>query len=110
MLEDDPARAQILQIGVGLLFMAGLFQLVDGTQVIALSVLRGVQDTRMPMIYAAVSYWLVGVPTSYVLGFMLGFEGIGVWAGLAIGLGVAAILLNWRFWRTVLPGIRRATT
>jgi MATE family multidrug resistance protein len=41
---------------------------------------------------------------------MLGFEGIGVWAGLAIGLGVAAILLNWRFWRTVLPGIRRATT
>jgi len=110
VLEDDPARAQILQIGVGLLFMAGLFQLVDGTQVIALSVLRGVQDTRMPMIYAAVSYWLVGVPTSYVLGFMLGFEGIGVWAGLAIGLGVAAILLNWRFWRTVLPGIRRATT
>jgi MATE family multidrug resistance protein len=108
ILEDDPARLQILQIGVGLLFMAGLFQLVDGTQAIALGVLRGVQDTRMPMIYAAVSYWLIGVPASYLLGFTFGLEGIGVWAGLALGLGVAAILLNWRFWRTVLPGIRRA--
>ncbi|UWR25410.1 MATE family efflux transporter [Sulfitobacter sp. S223] len=107
ILPDDPAREQILQIGVGILFMAGLFQLVDGTQAIALGVLRGVQDTRMPMIYAAISYWAIGVPTSYLLGFTLGLEGIGVWAGLGIGLGVAAILLNVRFWRTVLPGIRR---
>jgi len=106
ILEDDPARLQILQIGVGLLFMAGLFQLVDGMQAIALGVLRGLQDTRMPMIYAAVSYWLVGVPASYLLGFTFGLEGIGVWAGLALGLGVAAILLNWRFWRTVLPRVR----
>ena len=106
ILEDEPAKVQILQIGVGILFMAGLFQLVDGTQVVALGVLRGVQDTRMPMIYAAISYWGIGVPMSYLLGFTFGLEGIGVWGGLGIGLGVAAIFLNLRFWRNVLPAIR----
>ena len=107
ILEDEPARAEIVSIGVGFLFMAGLFQLADGTQAIALGTLRGVQDTRLPMVYAAFSYWGVGVPVSYVLCFVLGWDGIGIWAGLAIGLGVAAILLNWRFWCTVLPTISR---
>lgn len=107
ILSDDPARMEILQIGVGILFMAGLFQLVDGTQAVALGVLRGVQDTRLPMVYAAISYWGIGVPASYLLGFTFGLEGIGVWAGLGIGLGVAAVLLNMRFWRTVLPNLQR---
>ncbi len=105
--EGEPARAEILSVGVGLLLMAGLFQLADGTQAIALGTLRGVQDTRLPMVFAAFSYWIVGVPSAYLLAFPLGFGGIGLWAGLAIGLGVAAILLSWRFWRTVLPGIAR---
>ncbi len=107
ILEDDPARVEILKIGVGILFMAGLFQLVDGTQAIALGVLRGVQDTRLPMVYAAISYWGIGMPCSYLFGFVFGFGGVGVWAGLGIGLAVAAILLNLRFWRTVLPMIQR---
>lgn len=107
ILEGDPARADILRIGVGILFMAGVFQLVDGTQAIALGVLRGVQDTRVPMIYAALSYWGIGVPVSYLLGFTFGFEGIGVWAGLGIGLAVAALLLNWRFWLRIVPQIGR---
>ena len=106
VLEEETAKAQILKIGVGILFMAGLFQLVDGLQAIALGVLRGVQDTRMPMIYAAVSYWGVGVPCSYLLGFTLGWQGIGVWAGMGMGLGLAAILLSLRFWRSVLPRVR----
>jgi MATE family multidrug resistance protein len=105
--EDEPARAQIVSIGVGLLFMAGLFQLADGTQAIALGTLRGVQDTRLPMVYAAFSYWGVGVPSAYVLGFVLDLGGIGIWGGMALGLGVAAVLLNWRFWHTVLPGMAR---
>ena len=103
ILKDEPARTEILSIGVGLLFMAGLFQLADGTQAIALGTLRGVQDTRLPMVYAAFSYWVVGVPTAYLLCFVLGWGGMGIWGGLAIGLGLAAVLLNWRFWRTVLP-------
>jgi MATE family multidrug resistance protein len=107
VLEDEPAKDEILKIGVGILFMASLFQLVDGMQIIGLGVLRGVQDTRMPMVYAALSYWGIGVPMSYVLGFTLGFEGIGVWGGLGIGLGMAAIFLNMRFWRTILPGLQK---
>lgn len=102
MQRSEPARDGILAIGVGLLAMAALFQLVDGAQAIALGTLRGVQDTGVPMILAAISYWGVGVPTSYVLGFVFGWEGIGVWAGLVIGLGVAALLLNWRFWRSTI--------
>lgn len=97
---DDPARPAILSIGVGLLAMAALFQLVDGAQVIALGLLRGVQDTAVPMIMAAVSYWGVGMPTSYLLGFTFGMEGIGVWLGLVIGLAFAGVLLMVRFWRT----------
>ena len=62
MQQDEPAREDILAIGVGLLAMAALFQLVDGAQVIALGVLRGVQDTQVPMIYAAISYWGIGIP------------------------------------------------
>lgn len=107
ILSDDPARAEILKIGVGMLFMAGLFQLMDGAQAIALGVLRGVQDTRLPMVFAAFSYWGIGMPISYLLGFTFGYEGIGIWAGMGIGLGVAAILLNLRFWRTVLPKMQQ---
>jgi multidrug resistance protein, MATE family len=58
-----------------------------------------VQDARMPMILAAVSYWVIGVPVSYVLGFALGFGAIGIWAGLVIGLAAASGLLMARFWR-----------
>ncbi len=96
----DPDRPAILAIGIGLLAMAALFQLVDGAQVIALGLLRGVQDTGVPMIMAAVSYWGVGIPCSYLLGFTFGMEGIGVWLGLVIGLAFAGVLLMIRFWRT----------
>jgi MATE family multidrug resistance protein len=95
----DPQRADILLVGAGLLAVAALFQLVDGIQAIALGVLRGVQDTAAPMIIAALSYWGLGIPISYVLGFVLGWGGIGVWLGLVSGLGCAAVLLMLRFWR-----------
>lgn len=98
MQESEPARLQIIAIGTGLLVMAALFQLVDGAQVVALGLLRGAQDTQVPMIMAAVSYWGIGVPCSYLLGFTLGYGALGVWAGLVAGLGVAAVLLNARFW------------
>lgn len=102
MQRDEPARDQILVIGVGLLAMASLFQLVDGAQAVALGILRGVQDTTVPMILAGFSYWIVGMPASYLLGFVFDLEGVGVWLGLVFGLGVAAILLNARFWGSVL--------
>jgi MATE family multidrug resistance protein len=95
----EPAKDTLVQIGVSLLAMAALFQVVDAAQVLALGLLRGVQDTTVPMIMATISYWIVGLPISYVLAFPLGMGGVGIWLGLVVGLTVAGILMMWRFWR-----------
>ncbi len=94
----EPDRTALLGVGVSLIIVAALFQLVDGLQVMALGLLRGVQDTTVPMLVATFSYWVVGLPISYVLGFPLGFGGVGLWLGLVLGLALAAVLLSWRFW------------
>lgn len=91
--------AEILAYGVMLLMFAALFQMTDAMQVMALGLLRGMHDTKVPMIMAAVSYWGIGMPAGYVLGFPLGWGGGGLWLGLVIGLTVAAISMMWRFWR-----------
>lgn len=96
---DEPARDQILKFTGGFLFLAAIFQLADGMQAIGIGLLRGVQDTRVPMLIAAFGYWLVGVPVSYVLSQYMGQGPEGVWIGLVFGLTVVAILLNFRFWR-----------
>lgn len=96
---SEPQREVVLAIGARLMAAAALFQLVDAAQVMALGLLRGLQDTRVPMIIAAVAYWIVGVPVSYILGFWLGLEGVGVWLGLAVGLAIAGVLLMRRFVR-----------
>ncbi len=98
MEADNAQRVEILAIGTGLLAMAALFQLVDGAQVIALGLLRGLQDAQVPMIMAALSYWVIGIPASYYFGFVQGMDGIGVWMGLVLGLAFAAVLLMARFW------------
>lgn len=96
-----PESAAIIAYGSVLLAVAALFQLADAMQVIALGLLRGVQDTRVPLLLAAVSYWLIGVPCSYVLAFPMGYGGVGLWLGLVVGLVCAAASLMWRFWRLV---------
>ncbi|MGY6409906.1 MAG: MATE family efflux transporter [Alkalilacustris sp.] len=100
---DEPERAAVIAIGVTLLAMAALFQLVDAAQVVVLGLLRGVQDTRVPMIFAAVSYWLVGVPLSWAFAFPLGMGPAGIWLGLAVGLAVAAATMSVRLWRHIGP-------
>lgn len=96
---SSPEAGQILLFGTALLAVAGLFQLFDAGQVMTLGLLRGVQDTRMPMWIAGGSYWLVGIPASYVLAFPMGFGGVGLWLGLALGLACSASILALRFWR-----------
>ena len=96
---SEPEKATLLRIGISLLAMAGLFQVVDAVQVLALGLLRGVQDTAVPMVIATISYWVVGLPISYLLAFTLGMGGVGIWLGLVVGLSVAAVLMMWRFWR-----------
>ncbi len=100
---DDPRKPEIVAIGVGLMAMAALFQFADGGQVVAHGLLRGVQDTRVPLAISAVAYWPVGILSGYVLGFPMGFGAIGVWVGLVLGLVVAVVALMWRFWRSALP-------
>jgi len=100
---DEPQRGAIIAMGVTLLAIAALFQLVDGAQVMALGLLRGVQDTAVPMVYAALSYWAVGMPAAYLMAFVLGWGGAGVWLGLCVGLASAGILMMHRFWRRAVP-------
>ncbi|MGB3553589.1 MAG: MATE family efflux transporter [Jannaschia sp.] len=95
----DAAAPAILTLGVSLLTLAALFQSVDAAQVMALGFLRGVQDTRIPMIYAIVAYWALGIPSSYVFGFILGWGPQGIWFGLVVGLAAAAVALSLRFVR-----------
>ena len=98
---EKPESAAILAYGAVLLIYAALFQLADAMQVMALGLLRGVQDTKVPLVLATVSYWLIGIPCSYLLAFPLGFGGVGLWLGLVVGLVCAAVSLLWRFWRLV---------
>ncbi|MFY0660802.1 MAG: MATE family efflux transporter [Shimia sp.] len=104
---QEPQREVIIATGVTLLYVAALFQVTDGAQVMALGLLRGVQDTRGPMVIAAISYWGIGVPSAYVLGFTFGLGGEGVWLGLVCGLTAAGILLMYRFWVTDLNRLRK---
>ena len=94
---NDPSREQIIHIGALLLIAAALFQFVDGGQAMALGLLRGIQDTAVPMIITILSYWLVGIPSAYLFAFVLNWSPLGIWAGLASGLGSAALLLSVRF-------------
>jgi len=96
--EAKPGSAAIITYGVQLLAFAALFQLTDAMQVMALGLLRGIRDTRVPMIAAAISYWLIGIPAGYVLAFEMGMGGKGLWLGLVIGLLAAAVSMMWRFW------------
>jgi multidrug resistance protein, MATE family len=97
----NPESVQIVAYGTALLAVAALFQVVDALQVMTLGLLRGVKDTRAPMWIAVLSYWIVGIPTSYVLAFKAGYGGVGLWLGLVVGLSVAAVLLMTRFWGRV---------
>lgn len=98
-VQDVPENARVIELAVAFLAIAALFQVVDGVQAIAIGALRGLKDTRMPAIFAAIGYWLVGFPVGIVLAFHAGWGGIGVWWGLAIGLAVVAALELTRFAR-----------
>jgi len=97
--ENEVARDSIIAYGIMLLWIAALFQLVDGGQVLAIGLLRGLQDTAIPMVITVIGYWGVGVPIAYFLGFYTPLAGSGIWLGLVAGLSFAAIGLSVRFRR-----------
>ena len=96
---SKPGSAEIVAIGVTLLALGAMFQMADAMQVIALGLLRGIKDTRVPMWLAVISYWVIGIPAGYLLAFHAGYGAVGIWLGLVIGLTVAATLQMARFWR-----------
>ena len=80
--------------------VVALYPIPDGPQQVVLGVLRGLRDTRVPMIIALVSYWVVGAALCVWLGFGMGYGGLGVWAGLAMALVIATMAVMLRFrWR-----------
>lgn len=95
---DAPRNAAMVGFAVQFLVVAAAFQLFDGAQTVAAGALRGLQDTRMPMVIAIAGYWIVGYGTAIGLGFWTPLAGVGVWIGLAAGLTVvaAALLMRWR--------------
>ncbi|WP_210494239.1 MATE family efflux transporter [Microvirga antarctica] len=95
----DPRNAPVIGFAVSFLILAALFQLVDGAQVVGAGMLRGLQDTRVPMVYAAIGYWGVGLPLGIWLAFFTPLRGVGIWIGLATGLAVVASLMLWRWLR-----------
>lgn len=84
---------------IGFLHIAALFQLVDGLQVIGIANLRGLRDTAVPMWLAALGYWAVGFPISWLLGFHTPLAGTGIWIGLAFALATVAVTMVVRFER-----------
>ncbi len=89
--------APVIAVASALLSLIALFQFADGTQVIAMASLRGLQDTRVPLMLALLSYWLLGVPLAAWLAFACGLGLRGIWLGLMAGITTAAVLLTTRF-------------
>lgn len=89
----------VIPVAVGLIYMAAIFQISDGLQVSGYGALRGLKDTKIPMYFNIAAYWLIGLPTGCLLGFVFDYGASGMWVGLIAGLTVAAVLHNIRFFR-----------
>jgi MATE family multidrug resistance protein len=90
---SDPANAAVAPLAASFLFVAAWFQIVDGAQAVGAGMLRGLHDTRVPMAFALFGYWVAGMGAALWLGFGLQWGGVGIWAGLALGLAVVAVLM-----------------
>lgn len=104
---DAPMNAAMAGFAIQFMAVAAAFQLFDGIQAVAAGALRGLQDTRTPMVIAIFSYWVPGFGVAIWLGFYTPLSGTGVWMGLAIGLVFSAVLLTWRWSRREHLGLAR---
>jgi len=103
----DSANAQVVALAVTFLAFAALFQVADGAQAVAAGMLRGLQDTTVPMIYAAFGYWGIGLSLGALLAFHYGLAGSGIWIGLVCGLAAVAVLLIYRWLQRDRLGLTR---
>jgi multidrug resistance protein, MATE family len=96
-LTDIPANAAVIALAVSFVRIAAAFQLVDGAQVIGAGMLRGLHDTRWPLIFALIGYWGIGLGIGAWLAFAADWRGVGIWIGLASGLAAVAFLMMSRW-------------
>ena len=92
-LADIPANAAVIALAISFLRVAAAFQLVDGAQVIGAGMLRGLHDTRWPLLFALFGYWVVGLGIGSWLAFGQDWKGVGIWIGLASGLAAVAVMM-----------------
>lgn len=92
-----PGATEVAALAMSFLLYAAIFQIADGAQVVGSSILRGLGDTRVPMIFAGLGYWGIGLPLAATLGFWTPLAGIGIWIGLAVALTIVAILMLGRW-------------
>ena len=107
-LADNAANAAVIGLAVSFLRVAAAFQLVDGAQVIGAGMLRGVHDTRWPLLFALFGYWVVGLGIGVWLAFGRDWQGVGIWVGLASGLAAVAALMLARWVMRDRLGLARA--
>jgi MATE family multidrug resistance protein len=107
-LTDIPANAVVIALAVSFLKVAAAFQLVDGAQVIGAGMLRGLHDTRWPLLFALFGYWVVGLGIGSWLAFAADWKGVGIWVGLASGLAAVAALMLARWVLRERIGLTRA--
>ena len=100
-------EAAVLALAAVLIPIAGVFQVFDGLQVVSIGLLRGLGDTRTPLIVNVLGFWLLGLPVSLWLAFGLGYGPRGLWWGLVVGLAVVALALLWRVRVRLRAEVRR---
>jgi MATE family multidrug resistance protein len=108
-LKDVPANAVTIALAVSFLRVAAAFQLVDGAQVIGAGMLRGLHDTRWPLLFALVGYWVIGLGIGAWLAFAADWKGVGIWVGLASGLAAVAALMLGRWVLRERLGLTRSS-
>jgi MATE family multidrug resistance protein len=105
--EAAASAGDAIALTATLLLVGATFFIADGVQTIAAGALRGMNDTRVPLLFAAISYWLIGFPLASVLGFRTPLGAVGVWIGLSVGTAVYATLLVLRFRRLASKLVQR---
>jgi MATE family, multidrug efflux pump len=107
-LGETESDSAVVELVAMLLLVGATFFVADGIQTVVAGALRGMNDTRVPLLFAATSYWLIGFTAACALGFWAGLGAVGVWIGVSCGTAVYAALLILRF-RSLATKLKLAT-
>ncbi len=95
------SNAEVIRITADMMFYVALYQLWDGMQNVSVGILRGLQDVKIIMPIAFISYWLLNLPAGYLFGIVCGMGAGGFFLSYSVGLSAAAVLMMWRIKRRI---------